>query len=134
MTESGFEHEQEDAAAAEAGAIGGRTSSEPPGTDADQLDPAQAPLSEAGEGEAEGFELAEEELIEHASHGDEHAARRVIEDAASFDEADARGTDGGEADEDTPARVPTRTGSGPAQRQMSRSLCSDRRNSRETCI
>lgn len=28
------------------------------------------PLREAGEGEAEGFEEAEAELIEHASHGD----------------------------------------------------------------
>jgi hypothetical protein len=28
------------------------------------------PLREAGQGEAEGFEEAEEELIEHASHGD----------------------------------------------------------------
>jgi hypothetical protein len=31
---------------------------------------AQRPLREAGEGEAEGFEEAEAELIEHASHGD----------------------------------------------------------------
>ena len=30
----------------------------------------QRPVSEAGGGESEGFELAEEELIEHASHGD----------------------------------------------------------------
>lgn len=29
------------------------------------------PLREAGEGEAEGFEEAEAELIEHASHGDQ---------------------------------------------------------------
>ena len=28
------------------------------------------PLREAGEGEAEGFEEAEAELIEHATHGD----------------------------------------------------------------
>jgi hypothetical protein len=28
------------------------------------------PLREAGQGEAEGFEEAEAELIEHASHGD----------------------------------------------------------------
>ena len=31
----------------------------------------RAPLEEAGEGEAEGFEQAEQELIEHASHGDQ---------------------------------------------------------------
>jgi hypothetical protein len=55
--------EEADAAAAEAGAIGGRVSYE-------EEDPAERPLDEAGEGEAEGFELAEEDLIEHASHGD----------------------------------------------------------------
>jgi hypothetical protein len=32
------------------------------------VDPAQRPLTEAGEGVAEGFELAEEELIEPAQH------------------------------------------------------------------
>lgn len=31
----------------------------------------QRPLREAGQGEAEGFEEAERELIEHASHGDD---------------------------------------------------------------
>ncbi|CAN5413743.1 hypothetical protein BH10ACT11_BH10ACT11_12590 [soil metagenome] len=55
--------EQEKAAAADAGAIGGHGSNE-------DLDPAQRPLAEAGEGESEGFEDAEKELIEHASHGD----------------------------------------------------------------
>ena len=30
----------------------------------------QRPLREAGQGEAEGFEESEKELIEHASHGD----------------------------------------------------------------
>jgi hypothetical protein len=34
----------------------------------DPVDPAIAPLIEAGEGEAEGFELAEQDLIEHAEH------------------------------------------------------------------
>jgi hypothetical protein len=56
--------EQEDAAAAEAGAIGGRRE---PG---DEQSEAMRPLEEAGEGEAEGFEEAERELVEHASHGD----------------------------------------------------------------
>ena len=50
------------AAAAEAGAIGGRVE-----TDGD---PAERAVREGGGGEAEGFELAEEELIEHAEHGD----------------------------------------------------------------
>ena len=31
-------------------------------------------VEEAGGGESEGFEQAEEDLIEHASHGDEHSA------------------------------------------------------------
>ena len=82
-------------AAAEAAQIGGRTSSEPPPVE--DGDEARRPLVEAGQGEAEGFEQAEQELIEHASHGDQHASRRVIEDAP--DEADdARASESGEAD------------------------------------
>ena len=30
----------------------------------------ERPVSEAGGGESEGFELAEEQLVEHAEHGD----------------------------------------------------------------
>jgi hypothetical protein len=55
--------QQEAAAAAEAAAIGGPRSS-PTG------DPAMDPVYEAGGGEEEGFEAAEEELIENATHGD----------------------------------------------------------------
>jgi hypothetical protein len=57
--------EEADAAAAEAAEIGG------PAPDDPGVDPAQRPLSEAGEGEAEGFELAEAELVDNAEHGDE---------------------------------------------------------------
>ncbi len=52
------------------------------------------PLREAGEGEAEGFEEAEAELIEHASHGDSgpdptHLASRPEEATnAEYGEAD----------------------------------------------
>jgi hypothetical protein len=54
-------------------------------------------------------EQAEHELVEHASHGDEHAARRAIEDAPD-ERDDVRAAEGGEADlersserdEDTP--------------------------------
>ena len=53
--------EQADAAAQEAGAIGGRAD--------DDVDPAERPLAEAGQGYAEGFEQAETDLIESASHG-----------------------------------------------------------------
>ncbi|HEY2258977.1 MAG TPA: hypothetical protein VGH45_04660 [Solirubrobacteraceae bacterium] len=93
---SEFEHEQEAAAAEEAAAIGGRVSYDPPAGE-DALDPAQAPLIEAGEGESEGFEIAEQDLEEHASHGDMHAARRVLEDAPQ-EEDDSRAAPGGEAD------------------------------------
>jgi hypothetical protein len=57
--------EEAEAAAAEAAKIGG------PAPDDPVDDPAQRPLIEGGEGEAEGFELAEEELIDNAEHGDE---------------------------------------------------------------
>ena len=98
MSESHFERVQEDEAAAEAARIGGRASDEP-SPDAADRDPAMEPVIEAGGGEAEGFEEAERELIEHASHGDQHAARRVIEDAPDESE-DARAASGGEADEE----------------------------------
>jgi hypothetical protein len=57
--------EEADAAAAEAARIGG------PAPDDHVADPAQRPVVEGGEGEAEGFELAEEELIDRAEHGDQ---------------------------------------------------------------
>jgi len=56
--------EEAEAAAAEARRIGGTVPD-------DGVDPAERPLAEGGEGEAEGFELAEEELIDHAEHGDQ---------------------------------------------------------------
>jgi hypothetical protein len=57
--------EEAEAAASEAAHIGGDI---PPDTD----DPAEQPLIEGGEGEAEGFELAEKDLEDIASHGDQH--------------------------------------------------------------
>jgi hypothetical protein len=82
--------EEEEAAAEEAAAIGGHTPSQ-------ELDPAEQAVSEGGEGEAEGFELAEEELVESASHGtpaghplgDRYPAEEAAsEDLASYGEAD----------------------------------------------
>ena len=101
MSDSEFEAEQEKEAAAEAAAIGGRASSEPPTEYEQGLSEADRPVIEGGEGESEGFELSEMELEEHASHGDEHAARRIIEDAARYDE-DGESERGsyGEADEE----------------------------------
>jgi len=57
----------------------------------DPSDPAMAPVYEAGGGESEGFEMAESELVEHASHGDEHGTTKIVNDAAALgDEAESR--------------------------------------------
>ena len=58
-----WEQDEIDAAAHAAGAIGGVAGDE-------DVDPAERPLQEAGEGEAEGFELAEEDLIKAAETGE----------------------------------------------------------------
>ena len=59
----------------------------------DPVDPAIAPLIEAGEGEAEGFELAEADLIAHAQHGDRHGTDPIWRDAAGFDAPERAGLD-----------------------------------------
>jgi hypothetical protein len=87
--------EEVEAAAAEAGAIGGRVSSEP--ASLESPDDAARPVAEGGGGEAEGFEQAEHDLVEHASHGDQHAASQAIENAPDESD-DARAAAGGEAD------------------------------------
>jgi hypothetical protein len=81
------ELEQEREAAREAAAIGGA------GAPADE-DPAMTPVREAGGGEAEGFEEAEELLVEHASHGDQQSAHAVIHDAGRDEEPDPEREDG----------------------------------------
>ena len=78
-----WEREEIDAAAAEARRIGGRAGDE-------DLDPAERPLAEAGEGVAEGFEDAEADLIEHASHGDEQSAHALYHDRGRDEDARAR--------------------------------------------
>ena len=83
--------EEAEAAAAEAGHIGGAAPVE-------SDDPAQQPLIEAGQGEAEGFELAEARLRDIASHGDQH--RFPDRDALPSEEAGA--AEAGEADETIP--------------------------------
>lgn len=100
MPEADSEREQEAAAAAEAGRIGGS-----PSEDGESVDEAQRPLEEAGQGESEGFELAERELIDHASHGDQHAARRAAQDAPSTSDDD-RAAQGGEADSEHSSELP----------------------------
>jgi hypothetical protein len=86
-----FEREQEEAAAREAAAIGGVAGDE-------DIDPAQRPLVEAGQGDAEGFEEAERDLVEHASHGDMHSARVPYDDRGEPEDESDLAADGGEAD------------------------------------
>ncbi len=76
-----YEQEETEAAAAEAARIGGVAGDE-------DLDPALRPVIEGGGGEAEGFEQAEELLIEHASHGDQQSAHAVIHDAGRPEEGE----------------------------------------------
>ncbi|HEX3873370.1 MAG TPA: hypothetical protein VHW26_04425 [Solirubrobacteraceae bacterium] len=56
-------------------------------------------VEEAGGGESEGFELAERELIEHASHGDEHTPSKIMQDAVGPDEEPVDSVSG-ESDEE----------------------------------
>jgi hypothetical protein len=109
--ESEFERQQEEEAAAEAARIGtepGRV----PGRDDDPIppgesdDPALRVVEEAGGGQAEGFELAEAELIERAEnpHGPSPQA-----DRERISEDDRAETEYGESDavrtsEDDPER------------------------------
>lgn len=55
-------------------------------------------VDEAGGGEAEGFELSEQELIEHSSHGDEHNPAKITQD--SWEEMESSKAEYGEADEE----------------------------------
>jgi hypothetical protein len=96
------EEREAELAAAEAARIGGRPE------DA-ALPPAERPLAEAGEGAAEGFEQAEELLVEHTSHGDQRPAHSVLQHQGAPEEEDAGREDGepdheesSELDEDVP--------------------------------
>ncbi len=57
-------------------------------------------VEEAGGGESEGFELAEQELIEHTSHGDEHAPAKIARDGYAEGEEERSDAEYGEADEE----------------------------------
>ncbi len=60
--DEGYVAEQEEEAAREAAEIGGDAGGDY------GVDESERALAEGGQGEAEGFELAEQELIENASH------------------------------------------------------------------
>lgn len=61
----------------------------------------QRPVREAGGGQAEGFEQAEEELVEHASHGEETGLHIFPAEI----ESDLSGAVYGEPDEVDPTEV-----------------------------
>ncbi len=83
--------QQEAAAAAEAASIGGHVASE-------TGDPAMDPVYQAGGGEQEGFEAAEEDLEENATHGEGHGdpARDAISPEVEADQAGAVYAEGDE--------------------------------------
>ena len=84
--------EEEAAAASDAARIGGRAGDE------DDFSPEMRPVYEAGGGEAEGFEQAEADLVENASHGDGRGD--PLGDAFTGEvESDRSGAEYGEADE-----------------------------------
>lgn len=91
---SPWEQREVEAAARAARAIGGRAGDE-------QLDPAQRPLVEAGEGVAEGFELAEDDLIAAAEHND-GGGDPLVDAFPPEEEATA---EGGEADHEDSSEV-----------------------------
>jgi hypothetical protein len=92
-SEERFEQHETDEAAEEAGAIGGRRDP--------NEDPAEQAVEEAGGGEAEGFEQAEEDLIEFASHGDP-APDPSTEAFTPEAESDLGTAEYGEPDEEEP--------------------------------
>lgn len=55
-------------------------------------------VEEAGGGEAEGFELAEQDLIDHATHADDRSSTSIL--AAGSTAEEYTEADYGEADEE----------------------------------
>jgi hypothetical protein len=102
------------AAAAEARAIGGGVSGSRI-TD----DPAMAPVYEAGGGEQEGFEEAEADLIENATHGDGRG-NPLVDAPTPERESDLVTAAYGEPDEEDVTEVVRDTGQGatPAERRQ----------------
>lgn len=94
-----YERQETDEAAREAAEIGGKI-------EADELNPAQRPVNEAGGGEAEGFEESERALIDHASHGDQQPAHAILHDQGREEEQNVTREDG-EADHERSSAVDT---------------------------
>ena len=92
-----------------------------PETPDDPVDPALAPLIEAGEGESEGFELAEADLIEHAEHGDQHGTDPIMHDAPGS--TNSSKTTSTATTTRRPTKRATPTGRSPARPRRGSSSC-----------
>jgi len=103
--DSDYEEAETEAAATEAGEIGGVAGDE-------DLDPAQRPVIEGGGGVAEGFEQAEEALIEHASHGDQQSAHAILHDRGRPEEQST--AENAEGDHEYSSEVVEEAEEGPA--------------------
>jgi hypothetical protein len=101
-----FEQEEVDAARSEAARVGGRRKP--------RADSARRAVEEAGGGEAEGFEEAEAELIDRASHGDYRAAHAVIHDRGRAEEEVPAAADGEADHERSSERDPDQDEEAPA--------------------
>jgi hypothetical protein len=86
-----------DAAAHEAAGIGGRAP--------EDEDPARRPVDEAGGGESEGFERAEQNLRDNAEHGEINPRDPIRDSFTPEEESDVAASEYGEADD---ARTPDR--------------------------
>ena len=106
--------EEEDAAAAEAGSIGGRRP-EYEDEEGDEVDEATRPLIESGEGVEEGFETAESDLRETATHGENRydPETRDFGDEESAGEGDAVSGEPDEIDVTETVRDPEAARRGP---------------------
>jgi hypothetical protein len=111
-SDSEFERKQEEAAASEAAKVGGEPGKVPgydddPTTPGISEDPARRPVEEAGGGQAEGFEIAEAQLIDRAENprGPSPMAdqERVSEDARA--ESEYGESDEVRTSEDDPERA-----------------------------
>jgi hypothetical protein len=69
--------------------VDGRAPPDPPLELAERRRKERLAVEEAGGGESEGFELTEQELIQHASHGDEQTLARILYDAGPEEESAA---------------------------------------------
>lgn len=96
VDETDFEGDQEQQAAAEAGAIGGASPDPLPEEHRDDAD--LRPVYEAGGGEQDGFELAESDLIRNASH-DDGTALPLLDRFPAEQEADRADIEHAEADD-----------------------------------